>query len=197
MMRMTVAAEDLAATTLVLRAGLGADPTALAARLVELGYAREPLAEVAGQFALRGGILDVFPAASRSPVRAEFFGHEIETVRIYDPRNQRSIMAIPQATVRPGRELLLGEERGRGAASRLRAEAVLEGLRSDVRSSWEEDLARLEDGAAFPGVELFGAYLDPRLASLLDHLPPDLVVVDLEPGRPVFVRPSKARVFTE
>ncbi|MBJ7597020.1 transcription-repair coupling factor [Candidatus Nephthysia bennettiae] len=183
MMRMTVAAEDLAATTLTLRAGLRADPTSLAARLVELGYSREPLAEVAGQFALRGGILDVFPAASRSPVRAEFFGDEIETVRLYDPRNQRSIMAIPQATIRPGRELLLGVERGGAAASRLRAGAALDGLRSDVRSDWEEDLARLEGGAAFPGVELFGAYLDPRRPSLLDHLPPDLVVVDLDPDR--------------
>jgi transcription-repair coupling factor (superfamily II helicase) len=183
MLRMTVGAEDLASTTLVLRPGLRGDPVALAARLVELGYTREALAEAAGQFALRGGILDVYPAAARTPVRAEFFGDEVETLRVYDPRNQRSVMTIPLVTVRPGRELLLGPERGRAAASRLRAEAALEGLRGDVRAAWEEDLERLESGAAFPGVELFGAYLDSRLPSLLDHLPPDLLVVDLEPDR--------------
>jgi transcription-repair coupling factor (superfamily II helicase) len=183
MMRMTVSREDLAATTIVLRPGLQADPTALAGRLVELGYAREPLAETAGQFALRGGILDVFPAAARSPVRAEFFGSELETLRLYDPKNQRSVMAVPQVTIRPGRELLLGPERGAAAVAGLRAGAPLDALRADVRSEWEEDLEKLEGGAAFPGVELYGAYLDPRLPSLLDHLPDDVVVVDLEPER--------------
>src|SRR5207237_9093554 len=103
MMRMPLAAEDLAATAVVLRPGLRAEPSELAARLVELGYVREPQAEMAGQFALRGGILDVFPAAARTPARAEFFGNEVETVRLYDPQNQRSIMAVQQVTVRPGR----------------------------------------------------------------------------------------------
>ena len=183
MMRMTVAPEDLAATTVVLKPGLEADPTDLAVRLVELGYTREPLAETAGQFALRGGILDVFPAAARSPVRAEFFGTALETLRLYDPSNQRSVMSVPQVTVRPGRELLLGPERGASAAGRLRESADLEELRADVRSEWEEDLERLAAGGAFPGVELYGAYLDSRLPSLLDHLPLNGVVVDLEPDR--------------
>ncbi|HXM54151.1 MAG TPA: hypothetical protein VOB72_02085, partial [Candidatus Dormibacteraeota bacterium] len=183
MMRMTVGPADLAATTIVLKPGLEADPTKLAARLVELGYAREPLAETAGQFALRGGILDVFPAAARSPVRAEFFGTELETLRLYDPKNQRSVMAVPQVTVRPGRELLLGPERGAGAATALRAGAPLDALRADVRAEWEEDLERLAEGGAFPGVELYGAYLDGRLPSLLDHLPENAVVIDLEPER--------------
>jgi transcription-repair coupling factor (superfamily II helicase) len=183
LMRMTVGREDLAATTIVLKPGLTADPTQLAARLVELGYTREPLAETAGQFALRGGILDVFPAAARSPVRAEFFGPELETLRLYDPANQRSVMSVPQVTVRPGRELLLGPERGAAAAAALRSGAALDGLRADVRSEWEEDLERLAEGGAFPGVELYGAYLDTRLPSLLDHLPENAVVVDLEPDR--------------
>ncbi|TMC06599.1 MAG: transcription-repair coupling factor [Chloroflexi bacterium] len=185
MMRMTVGRGDLAATTIVLRPGQTADPTQLAARLVELGYTREPLAETAGQFALRGGILDVFPAAARSPVRAEFFGSELETLRLYDPKNQRSVMAVPQVTIRPGRELLLGPERGVAAAAALRSGAALDGLRADVRAEWEEDLERLAAGGAFPGVELYGAYLDARLPSLLDHLPENAVVVDLEPERQV------------
>ena len=183
MMRTTVAPADLAATTIVLRPGLQADPTALAARLVEMGYVREALAETAGQFALRGGILDVFPAAARSPVRAEFFGNELETLRVYDPQNQRSVMAVPRLTVRPGRELLLGPERGATAEVRLREGPGLDGLRADVRVEWEDDLERLRSGTAFPGVELYGAYLDGRLPSLLDHVPADAVVVDLDPDR--------------
>src|SRR5499427_9033004 len=183
MMRMTVAPGDLASTTVELKPGLRAEPMELVARLVELGYTREALAETAGQFALRGGILDVFPAAARAPVRAEFFGSELETLRLYDPKNQRSVMAVPRVTVRPGRELLLGPERGVEAALRLRAGAALEGLRADVRADWEEDIERLAAGGAFPGVELYGAYLDGRLPSLVDHLGPNGVVVDLEPER--------------
>src|SRR5207237_7601389 len=100
LIRMTGAARGRAAATVVLRPGLREDPLDLAGRLVELGYVREPLAEMAGQFAVRGGVLDVFPAAARTPARAEFFGDEVETLRLYDPQNQRSIMAVPQVTVR-------------------------------------------------------------------------------------------------
>ncbi|MDQ6771598.1 MAG: transcription-repair coupling factor, partial [Candidatus Dormibacteraeota bacterium] len=182
-MRMTVGRSDLERTTLVLRPGLRSQPMDLAARLVALGYAREPLAETAGQFALRGGILDVFPASARSPVRAEFFGDEVESLRLYDAQNQRSVMAVPQVTIRPGRELLLGPDRGAAAAARLRAQGGMEALRADVRSEWEEELERLQGGDAFAGVELFGAYLDPGLPSLFDHVPEDAVVIDLEPGR--------------
>jgi len=182
-MRMTVSPADLAATTVSLAPGTRGGPVAIAERLVELGYSREPLAESPGQFSLRGGILDVFPAAARAPVRAEWFGDEVETLRVYDPANQRSVMPIPRVTVRPGRELILGPARGAAAAARLRAGAALEGLRADVRSEWEDDLQRLEAGASFPGVELYAAYLDPGLSSLLDHLPEGAVVLDLEPGR--------------
>ncbi|HZU15907.1 MAG TPA: transcription-repair coupling factor [Candidatus Dormibacteraeota bacterium] len=183
MMRATVAAEDLSAATVTLEPGLEADPIDLAARLVALGYRREPLAEAPGQFALRGGILDVFPPSLGAPVRAEFFGDRLETLRLYDARNQRSVMAVPRVTVSAGREVLLGPDRGAEAADRLRRTTRLDGLRRDVREEWEEDLERLAAGVAFPGVELLAAYLEPRLPSLLDHLPEEAVVVDLEPQR--------------
>ncbi len=183
MMRPTVSARGLAETTLKLAPGTSVDPVLAAERLVELGYSREPLAESPGQFSLRGGILDVFPAGASAPVRAEFFGEEIETLRLYDPANQRSVMAVASAEVRPGRELLLGPARGAAAVARLRLESGLTGLRPDVRSEWEDDLARLESGASFPGVELYAAYLDPDLPSLLDHLPESCAVLDIEPDR--------------
>jgi len=183
MMRMTLDPASLARATVLLRPGLREDPVLIAERLVELGYSREPLAESPGQFSLRGGILDVFPAAASSPARAEWLGDEVETLRLYDPENQRSVMPVPQITVRPGRELLLGQRRGAAAAAGVRAGAALEGLRADVRAEWEDELERLAGGASFPGVELFGAYLEPGLPSLLDHLPTGAVVLDLEPHR--------------
>jgi len=181
--RQTISRTDLAESTVVLKPGQGPDPVVVAARLVELGYTREPLVEERGQFSLRGGILDVFPSGADAPVRAEWSGEVVETLRLFDPENQRSVMPVGDVTIRTGRELLIGPERGRAAVERLRHSVTLSRLRGDVRSEWEDDLTRLEAGAAFAGVEFYAAYLDPSRPSLLDHLPSAAVVVDFEPGR--------------
>ncbi len=181
--RMTISPSDLGAGTLSLAPGRGPDPIAAALRLVELGYSREAQVEDRGQFSLRGGILDVFPAAADMPVRAEWSGDLVETLRLFDPINQRSVMAVPQASIRTGRESLLGPWRGSAAVERLREAVALDGLRADVRSEWEDELVRLEAGSAFPGVEFYAAYLDPTRPSLLDHLPLDVAVLDFEPSR--------------
>jgi transcription-repair coupling factor (superfamily II helicase) len=181
--RQTISAQGLAEGTMLLAPGRGPDPVAVAVRLVELGYSREPLVEDRGQFSLRGGILDVFPTAADAPVRAEWEGDLIETLRLFDPENQRSVMAIPEAAIRTGRELLLGPPRGAAAVALLRESVSLDSLRADVRSEWEDDLARLESGAAFPGLEFYAAYLDPSRPSLLDHVAAEVGILDFEPER--------------
>jgi transcription-repair coupling factor (superfamily II helicase) len=181
--RVTMHPDDFRSAAVTLAPEQQADPVQLASRLVELGYSREPLAEAPGQFALRGGILDIFPSGASTPVRAEFFGDVVDTLRLYDPQNQRSIMGTPRVVVVPGREVLLGPDRGSAAVARMRGGDILDGLRVDVRDEWEEDLTKLEAGGAFPGVELFSAYLEPRLPSLLDHLPPGALILDLDRAR--------------
>ena len=181
--RATISPRDLQRGTIELLAGHGPDPVSVAERLVELGYAREPLVEEPGQFSLRGGILDVFPAGADAPALAEWLGDTIDTLRVFDPSNQRSVMGLALVVVRPGRELLMGPERGAAAVARLRKELDLDSLRSDVRADWEDDLARLEAGSSFPGVEFYSAYLEPSRPTLMDHVPPGTVILDLEPAR--------------
>ena len=184
-LRSTIAPSDLAEGTLLLGSGLGPDPTEAAERLIQLGYSRERLVEERGQFSVRGGILDVFPAAAESPVRAEWVGNVVETLRLFDPENQRSVMPVQQVSIRSGREFLLGPRKGAEAVANIRSANSLDGLRADVRAEWEHDLERLELGASFPGAEFYAAYLNPGLPSLLDHLPSDVVVVDFESARQV------------
>jgi transcription-repair coupling factor (superfamily II helicase) len=193
MVRATISPADLALGTLTLAPGEGPDPVAVAGRLVEMGYSREQLVEDHGQFALRGGILDVFPAAADSPVRAEWSGDVVETLRLFDPANQRSVMAVPRVSIHPGRELLLGPRRGAAAADRIRTSVSLDGLRADVRSDWEEEVERLAAGGAFPGIEFYSAYLDESVPSLLEHLHDGIAIVDFEPGRQL----ADARVLVE
>src|ERR1700682_688019 len=183
MTRQTISPGALAKGSGLLAPGRGPDPLTVARRLVELGYLREPLVEGRGQFSLRGGILDVFPTAADAPVRAEWAGDVIETLRLFDPEDQRAVMAVREASIRTGRELLLGPDRGAAAVARLRKSVSLLALRADVLSDWEDELARLESGAAFPGVEYYAAYLDPTRPSLLDHIPAGAAVLDFEPER--------------
>jgi len=181
--RQTISRRDLVESTVVLTPGKGPDPVTVAGRLVELGYTREPLVEERGQFSLRGGILDVFPSASDAPVRAEWSGDTIDTLRLFDPQNQRSVMAVEDATIRTGRELLIGPDRGAAAVELLHASVSLDSLRGDVRSEWEDELTRLGVGAAFAGVEFYSAYLDPSRPSLFEHLREQTALLDFEPGR--------------
>ncbi len=192
-LRATISPADLAAGTVELEPGAGPDPVTVAARLTELGYSREALVEEPGQFSLRGGILDVFPAGADAPARAEWLGDTIDTLRVFDPTNQRSVMGLGRVVIRTGRELMIGPERGALAAHRIRTELDILALRADVRADWDDDLSRLDSGATFPGVEFYAAYLESGRPSLFDHLPEQVVVLDFDPQRQL----ADARSITE
>lgn len=76
-------------------------------KLVEMGYQRRPVAADKGEFAVRGGIIDLFPVSSPDPFRIEFWGDDIESIRIYDPIGQKSIRPIESAEITPAKELEL------------------------------------------------------------------------------------------
>lgn len=93
--------ETVRAETLTVRVGDQYDPEALVDRLVAQGFERVEFAGDAGEVALRGGILDVFPYAGGYPVRLEFFGDEVDSIREFDPATQRSIARTEQARLVP------------------------------------------------------------------------------------------------
>lgn len=81
--------------------------TELQQKLVAMGYRQRPLATDKGEFAIRGGIIDIFVVASPDPVRLEFWGDEIASIRLYDPIGQKSIHKIESVTITPAQELEL------------------------------------------------------------------------------------------
>ncbi|MCP3920718.1 MAG: transcription-repair coupling factor [bacterium] len=93
------AVRDLEAEFLTLRVGEMLDAEKLLGRLVKARYERVPLAEAPGEISLRGDILDVFPFASAVPVRIELFEDEIESVRTFDPTDQRSLESMNELEV--------------------------------------------------------------------------------------------------
>jgi transcription-repair coupling factor (superfamily II helicase) len=100
------AADQMLAASLTLKPGQDISPVDLAELLVDAGLTREDPADEAGEFAVRGGIADVFPAGEPHPVRLEFIGDTIETLRTYDPSTQRSIAPIDQIAIIPLRDVL-------------------------------------------------------------------------------------------
>ncbi len=85
--------------------GMEMDKEALAAHLVDIGYEPSDLATKRGLFSLRGGIVDIFSPAEEGPVRVEFFGDTIESLRSFDPETQRSVRQMDSAVIMPAREL--------------------------------------------------------------------------------------------
>src|SRR6266516_4601172 len=105
------APERLLAAALELKPGQDISPTDLAELLVDAGFTREDPADEQGEFAVRGGIVDIFPAGESHPVRLEFIGDTIETLRTYDPSTQRSILPIDQIAIVPLRDVLNDDRR--------------------------------------------------------------------------------------
>ncbi len=90
-----------------LKVGLTAQPDELARAWVGLGYEAVNIVTASGQFARRGGILDLWPPAEARPVRIEFFGDEVDTLRRFDPATQRTVAALEKVLVTPAREYLV------------------------------------------------------------------------------------------
>jgi transcription-repair coupling factor (superfamily II helicase) len=155
------------------------DPQALIARLALLGYERLPEVEAVGQFARRGGILDVWPASSGDPLRLEFDGDTLRSLRRFDSGTQRSLEQLGAATLLPRYEIVIAPEELEAALGRLRGTG-------DTAGGDSEGAIRPDDpaaGALFQdGLERFAALYDPELGSLLDYLPEDTLVVMNDPG---------------
>ena len=92
---------------LSLREGQSPSFEELIQKLLAMGYQRRPIASDKGEFAVRGGIIDVFPVSSPDPFRLEFWGDDLESLRIYDPVGQKSIRTVEQVDIPPGVELEL------------------------------------------------------------------------------------------
>jgi transcription-repair coupling factor (superfamily II helicase) len=95
------APDSLEAAAIELRNGMDLDPVVLGDLLTDAGFTREDPVDEHGEFCVRGGIVDFFPAGADNPIRVEFVGETIESIRRYDPSTQRSIKTLDQAAVIP------------------------------------------------------------------------------------------------
>ncbi|MCC7206989.1 MAG: transcription-repair coupling factor [Anaerolineae bacterium] len=175
LMARTLPVREFRAATRMVRAGTQADQEKLLRAWLAAGYTPVSVVTEPGTFSRRGGIVDVFPISAAAPVRLEFFGDEIESLRAFDPASQRSTTPLDVAVIFPAREAL--PKYASGVAERL-AEwfASLPRPEDDVTSpAPDEDDLRAE--SAFPTIEFYMPFFYGAPASLLDYLPDDAFIV--------------------
>jgi transcription-repair coupling factor (superfamily II helicase) len=193
LLQRTIAPDDLPESPRTLRRGARLGLETFLLELLDLGYV--PAVEVAGrgEFARRGGIVDIFPPSSPLPIRLEFFGDEVDSLRRFDPTDQRTVAAVETVTLLPASELLLPA----GGIERVRERLGRTAARLPERLA--ADLARFTESAGSAGypagrpatgtsralavgdaAEVWAGVLCP--ATGFDHLDPATLLVLDEPG---------------
>ncbi len=140
-----------------------------------VGFGYESVSTVLspGEFSRRGGIVDVFPPALPRPIRIEFFGDEVESLRSFDPASQRSLEPLEQVIITPATELL--PKNGPLAAEKIKAWDI-SALPDDQEELFEKDRQGLIGGVSFRGIEFYLPLLHSDAASLVDYLPRNAVI---------------------
>lgn len=182
-MQRLVSKERITACTHALKIGMEVSPDSLMQRFIDAGYEREEVCEGKGQIARRGGYIDVFPVNTENPVRVEFFGDEIDTMRFFDPITQRSVENVELVFVPPATELPLDREmRQKGIAA----------LRNKAHYAEETELLRA-GGTPKNALALLPCFSSEEV-TLLDYFSEDALILMDEPAR---VEESARFAFTQ
>ena len=154
----------LAGRSLALAAGGTVETEALLRFLEANGYGRAGTVMEPGEFAVRGGIIDIFPAGAEEPVRLDLFGEQIDTMRRFDPATQRSGAALAALTLHPVSEVPLDA----ASIARFRAEWR---ERFGIGASGDAIYVAVSEARRHPGMEHWLPLFYPGLETLLDYLP--------------------------
>lgn len=151
----------------------GSDLEQVVRRLVELAYHRVDMVSRRGEFAVRGGILDVFPAAADHPLRIDFFGDEVDQIRAFSIADQRSLPGeVGEAVLLPARELLLTPAVRERAAAMAPTFPSLTGM-----------LEKMSQGIPVEGMESLLPALAEGIVPLVDYLPRGSAIALVDPER--------------
>ncbi|MBR3973686.1 MAG: transcription-repair coupling factor [Oscillospiraceae bacterium] len=155
----------------------------LIARLTAAGYSRCGMVEGPGQFAVRGGIVDIYSPAEDHPVRAEFFGDELDTMGYFDPTTQRRTDNIDAVTVLPVAETQPRLHPGGidGLCSDINRLIARQKRRKNINetlvSTLTKDLEKYENGLLNPASDRYMALIYPEMATAMDYIPSDALLV--------------------
>ncbi len=169
------------------------DAADLEKKLVALGYERQSMVSAPGEFAVRGGIIDIFPLNDENPSRIELFGDEVDSIRRFDVDSQRAVGNIERLTIFPAAEFILTDEELQEGFERIRAEEkkteslLRKKMKNEeatrLKKVCEEAIETMEYSRGAASVDAFVTSFYDETASFLDYFgAEDLIVFD-EPMR--------------
>jgi len=160
-------------------AGEEIDRDRLVQKLISGGYSRAAIVEEMGDFSLRGGILDVFSPLHDEPLRIEFFGDLVESIRLFSADSQRTLRMLDEVVILPAREAIMAPSELTSVLGRIRTRAAELGL----PVTWMRDIVqRLKTEGLFPGMEGVLPLIFPDLDTLFAYLPSQTRALLVEPA---------------
>ena len=174
--QLTIPPEELQERMVTMRAGAEVSVDACVNALAAAGYERADMVEGTGQFSLRGGILDFFPPDAPHPVRADFWGDTIDTLRYFDIDTQRSLESIKEIHLLPAAELIINNKSALAAKLRTLAKS----LRGKAAAAAKERLLReaddMEAGVKCGSPDRYISLLCSYEATIFDYMPKDSLI---------------------
>ncbi|MFZ5986564.1 MAG: transcription-repair coupling factor [Bacillota bacterium] len=169
------------------------DLNLVTAKLVSIGYERVTTVEGKGQFAVRGGIIDIFPVNINAAARIELFDDEVDSIRSFDILSQRSIEKVQDVTILPARELIYYPDRRDSILNRI-SEDLREHIRSvkgksidsyieKLEAKIKSDMERFRQEYYFPGMDRYIPYVIDKPALITDFIEDSILVFVDEPKR--------------
>jgi len=152
-------------------------------KLLNIGYSRCPMVEGPGQFAVRGGIVDIFSPAAVQPVRIEFFGDELDTMGYFDPNTQRRTENVSHLTILPVGETQpkLHPQGLSGLCQNIHSMIARQRRRKTPNESLintlTKDVEKYENGVQCPASDRYMSLIYPEFACALDYIPEDAVLI--------------------
>jgi transcription-repair coupling factor (superfamily II helicase) len=162
-----------------IKEGATYDPMALMKRWQSLGYLVESTVEIPGTMSKRGGIIDIFPPTSELPARLEFFGNTIESIRLYDPTNQRSVKKTDSITIGPATELLSPFSENGIKLEDLLKNIDFSNCSEETRQHFVKELSELYRGQKTVSQEFYAPLFNQD--SFLSYLPDNTLLIIDEP----------------
>ncbi|MGN0979209.1 MAG: transcription-repair coupling factor [Candidatus Avoscillospira sp.] len=184
----TIPRDVLFSAAIHLKAGAAYAMDDLANKLTDAGYARTSLVEGVGQFSIRGGILDVYSPAYDNPIRAEFWGDDLDAMGFFDTLTQRRIENVEETVILPVAETAPRLHPGGidGLCAGLKALIARQKRRRNLNqallSTLESDLEKLENGVSFPAADRYMALIYPELVTACDYVSKDAMVLFCDHG---------------
>lgn len=159
-------------------------------RMTQLGYERTERVETKGEMSIRGGIVDFYPLQESVAYRIEWFDDEIDSIRSFDPEDQRTIEQLNATTILPCREIIADEQRRQNAAQQaydflqLQLERMSDqAAKKKLETTISRHIEQLREGVYFQDIVNYSALLYPERQTLMDYLPDDTILVLDEPIR--------------